>query len=144
MSWFFGKKKQQKESPVESTEDLTSTNIDNEFEKIEISPPYPVPPNTQDGTPPSSSNLYPLINKVTDYPTYPTDTTKNNQSDTIQYFNGVPFKLSKNLERNDLELEKFRVNEILSFIQRIDELNLDYDFTHEKSVIAEMNSTSDE
>ncbi|KAI4502291.1 hypothetical protein M0802_002973 [Mischocyttarus mexicanus] len=146
MSWFFGKKKHQKESPIESTEDLTTTTIENEFENIE-KPTYPTPTNTQDGTPYPGGGLYPFISGVSTYPTLPTDSIKNNQQgDTQHYLSGVPFKLCKHLEsntNNDFEIERLRANEILSFIQRIEEQNLDYDFSHEKSVISEMDSTSE-
>ncbi|XP_035722092.1 uncharacterized protein LOC118441591 [Vespa mandarinia] len=146
MSWFFGKKKHQKESPVESTEDLTSTSIENEFENIERQM-YPVPQNSQDGIPYPGGGLYPVINDASTYPTLPTNSTKQNQQGDMQhYLSGVPFKLCKQLESNmnDFEIDRLRANEILSFIQRIEEQNLDYDFSHEKSVITEMNSTNDE
>ncbi|KAF7400807.1 hypothetical protein HZH66_005991 [Vespula vulgaris] len=147
MSWFFGKKKHHKESPVESTEDLSSSNIENEFVNVERQA-YPVPQNSQDGTPYPGGGLYPLISGASTYPTLPTDSTKQNQQgDTQHYLNGVPFKLCKQLENNmnnDFEIDRLRANEILSFIQRIEEQNLDYDFSHEKSVISEMNSTNDE
>lgn len=147
MSWFFGKKKHQKESPVESTEDLTSTTIENEFENVEKKM-YPVPQNSQDGTPYPGGSLYPLISGASTYPTLPTDPAKQNQQgDTQHYLSGVPFKLCKQLEsnmNNDFEIDRLRANEILSFIQRIEKQNLDYDFSHEKSVITEMNSTNDD
>ncbi|KAK2584194.1 hypothetical protein KPH14_006619 [Odynerus spinipes] len=131
MSWFFGKKKHHKESLAESFEDLTT-----------------IPPNIPEETPQPSTGLYPLISGVPTYPIPSTDLPKQNQQADVQhYLNGVPFKLCKQLENNmnnDFEIDRLRVNEIMSFINRIEEQNFDYEFSLEKSVISEMNSANDE
>lgn len=129
MSWIFGKKKS-KESPVDVDRTVCQT-----------------PPIAQDGTPYPSS-LYPFIGGTPTYPSPSSDLTKQSQQPDVQhYLSRVPFKLSKQLEsnmNNDFEIDRLRVNEILSFVQRIEEQNFDYDFSLEKSVITEMNSTNDE
>lgn len=140
MSWFF-KKKHPKPSTSDSYEDLTIAAQEENF---------PTSSNIQDGLPYPNSGLYPFIGDVptSESQKLPTDSSKQNQqADTQHYLNDVPFKLCGQLNNNlnnDFELDILRVNEILSFIQRIEEQNFDYDFSLEKSVISEMDSANDE
>jgi len=41
---------------------------------------------------------------------------------------------------NDLEIDGLRINEITSFIERLENQNYNYDFSLEMGVIAEMDS----
>ncbi|XP_017792991.1 PREDICTED: uncharacterized protein LOC108574856, partial [Habropoda laboriosa] len=70
-----------------------------------------------------------------------------NQGDTAHYLNGIPFKLCKQLEynmNNDSEIDKLRISEILSFIEKIEGKSYDYSFSLEKDIVAEMNSKTDD
>ncbi|XP_076169310.1 uncharacterized protein LOC143147687 [Ptiloglossa arizonensis] len=146
MSWFFGKKKYQKESPLELTkeEPILDGFV---FVKKRHAPAPPL--ETDVAAANSSSNLYPYIPPVPVYPTdAPNDSTKDhNQGDGMHYLNGVHFQLCKPLEismNNDLEIDKLRISEIMSFIEKLETQNYNYSFSLEESVVAEMNSNRNE
>lgn len=140
MSWLFGKKKHHKDSPPDSTEEEQLPEQEDGFVTVEPRP-APQPPSLP------SSGLYPYIGQVPPYRTSPNDLPKgNNQDETTHYLSGVPFKLCKRLEHSmnsDLEIDRLRISEILSFIERIEQQNYEYEFTLEQGVIAEMNSSQD-
>lgn len=150
MSWLFGRKKQQKDSPPDSTEEEANSEQGEGFVHV---PNWPasVPSNYPQGTAAyPSSNMYPQIPPVA-MPTgqaLPSDSSKDfNQGDGSHYLNGVPFKMCKRLANNmnnDLDIDKLRISEILSFVDRIENQNYDYSFSVEESVVAEMNSRTDE
>ncbi|XP_076244062.1 uncharacterized protein LOC143185179 isoform X2 [Calliopsis andreniformis] len=143
MSWLFGRKKHQKDSPPsESVEEENSSDQNEGF--VVVKGPAPVPPSVgQDASGYPSGNLYPYIPTV-----IPSDSSKDHShGDTMHYLSGVPFKLCKQLEinmNNDLVIDRLRIDEILSFVERIQSQNYDYNFSLEESVIAEMNSGSSE
>lgn len=138
MAWIFGKKKQ-KESPPETPEEEPS-QPDDEYIFIEKrNQPEPNP----NGLPP---NLYPPLN-ITPYPSMPAVPKQNSQEAQTNDLHSIPFKLSKELERSlndDLVIDKLRLDEIVSFIKRVNMKNYDYEFSLERSVIAEMDSQNDE
>ncbi|XP_025162216.1 uncharacterized protein LOC105191271 isoform X2 [Harpegnathos saltator] len=146
MSWLFGKKKH-KDSPPDSTEEEhPSGDQSDDFVVIEKRRTS-LPPNVSgEGT--SHSGLYPFIGGT---PTYPAMSTGNlpqlsQQVDVPNYLSGVPFKLCKELQsnvNNDLDIDGLRISEILSFIERLENQNYDYDFTLEESVITEMDSRNE-
>ncbi|XP_017879957.1 uncharacterized protein LOC108624879 [Ceratina calcarata] len=143
MSWWFGKKKQQKDS----TEEEQPSEPNNGF--VHVYHPGPVPPNvSQTPTGYPTGNLYPHVPPVDEFgqPVFP-DSSKNfNQGDNVHYLHGVPFKLCKQLENSlndDFEIEKLKISEIVSLLQRIEDENYDYTFSLEDSVVAEMNCTND-
>lgn len=55
------------------------------------------------------------------------------------YLQGVPFKLSPELEDqgNSQEITRFQVDEILSYIKRIESSNVEYGFGLEKEVLTQ-------
>lgn len=142
MSWFFGRKKHQKDSPTDSAEEEHSSGQTDDYVLVNEWP-NPMPPNVTARTG-SGSNLYPSVPPVSDYGGSLTDDLKEfNQGEHAHYLAGVPFKLCKRLDtnlNNDLELDKLRISEMLSFIERIRNQNYDYSFSVEESVVAEMNS----
>lgn len=150
MSWLFGKKKH-KDSPPESRdeqEQQTSADSGDDFIVIERRRTS-LPPNVGGQGTPYPSGLYPLIGGTPMNPTMSTgDLPKlSQQADAPHYLSGVPFKLCKHLEsnmNNDLEIDGLRISEILSFIERLENQNYDYDFSLETGVITEMNSRTDE
>lgn len=146
MSWFFGKKKH-KESPPDTTEEEQAAEAVDDFIMIEKRRTS-LPPNVGSENAPLPSGLYPFIGGT---PTCPAMSTGNlpklsQQMDAPHYLSGVPFKLSKQLEsmNNDFEIDSLRINEIMSYIERLENQNYDYDFSLEESVITEMNSRNDE
>ncbi|XP_053982782.1 uncharacterized protein LOC128878525 isoform X1 [Hylaeus volcanicus] len=148
MAWLFGKKKYQKDLPPESVEEEQSSDNPEGFVFIKKRPAPPPPVTASDAPVYPGNNLYPSIPPVPIYSsTLPIDSTKDhNHGDGTHYLNGVPFKMSKQLEssmNNDLEIDRLRISEILSFIEKIQNQNYKYDFTVEEGVIAEMNSTNE-
>ncbi|XP_011255701.1 uncharacterized protein LOC105250971 isoform X1 [Camponotus floridanus] len=152
MSWLFGKKKH-KDSPPESREEQeqeqqTSANSGDDFVVIERRRTS-LPPNVDGPSTPYPSGLYPFIGGTPMYPTMSADNLPklSQQVDAPHYLSGVPFKLCKHLEsnmNNDLEIDDLRISEILSFIERLENQNYDYDFSLETGVITEMASRTDE
>ncbi|XP_033219276.1 uncharacterized protein LOC117174344 isoform X2 [Belonocnema kinseyi] len=141
MSWFFGKKKHQKDSPPSSPEETPQGRGD-EFIFIERKNPEPNPGDI--GA--RSSGLYPSISGL---PYYPPMSAQNlpqiPQPDNFNYLNCIPFKYGEDLEKsihNDMDIDRLRVNEIMSFIERIQKEDTGYGFQVEKSVIAEMDSAN--
>ncbi|CAL1684985.1 unnamed protein product [Lasius platythorax] len=150
MSWLFGKKKH-KDSPPESRdeqEQQSSADSGDDFIVIERRRTS-LPPNVGEPGAPYPTGLYPLIGGT---PMNPTMSAGNlpklsQQADAPHYLSGVPFKLCKHLEsnmNNDLEIDGLRISEILSFVERLENQNYDYDFSLETGVITEMNSRTDE
>ncbi|KAG7198837.1 hypothetical protein KM043_001805 [Ampulex compressa] len=151
MSWLFGKKKHQKDSPSEvMEEELSSTTREDGFISIERrNPRSPSNPTVGECSPYPEGGLYPFMGGMPTYPAVaPADSPKQHQQgDALHYLSGVPFKLCKRLEmfmEDDLEVDKLRVAEILSFIERLENQKYDYEFSVEESVVAEMNSGSGE
>jgi len=150
MSWLFGKKKH-KDSPPESRdeqEERPSANSADDFIVIERRRTS-LPPNVSDQGTPYPSGLYPFIGGT---PLNPTMSVGNlpkltQQVDAPHYLSDVPFKLCKQLDsnmNNDMEIDGLRISEIMSFIERLENQNYDYDFSLEMGVITEFNSrTSD-
>lgn len=139
-SWLFGKKKHKESTPDSPEEEPTQP--DDEYIFIEKrNQPEPNP----NGFP---SNLYPSL--VTPYPSVPVPpmiSKQTSQDSQTNDLNNIPFKLSKELERSlndDLVIDKLRLDEIVSFIKRVNMKNYDYEFSLERSVIAEMNSQNEE
>lgn len=152
MSWLFGKKKH-KDSPPDSREEQeeqASANQADDFVIVEKRRTS-LPPNVGEGGQgtPYPSGLYPFIGGT---PMNPAMSTGNlpklsQQVDAPHYLSGVPFKLCRQLEsnmNNDLEIDGLRINEILSFVERLENQNYDYDFSLETGVIAEMDSRNNE
>ncbi|XP_012224978.1 uncharacterized protein [Linepithema humile] len=152
MSWLFGKKKH-KDSPPDSRdeqEEQASTSQADDFVVIEKRRTS-LPPNVGEsgqGTP-YPSGLYPFIGGT---PMNPAMSAGNlpklsQQVDAPHYLSGVPFKLCRQLEsnmNNDLEIDGLRINEILSFVERLENQNYDYDFSLETGVITEIDSRNNE
>ncbi|OAD55106.1 hypothetical protein WN48_05581 [Eufriesea mexicana] len=145
MSWFFGRRKQQKQSPPYSTEEKQTSEQDDGIVFVEKWPEM-VPTNKPyDTVPYPSGNIYPCVPEFEHV--LPAGSSKDiNQGENTHYLNGVPFKLCRRLEinmNNDFEIDKLRISEILSFIERIKDQNYDYSFSVEESIIAEMNCITD-
>lgn len=146
MSWFFGRRKQQKQSPPYSTEEKQTSEQDDGIVFVEKWPET-IPTNKPyDTAPYPSGNIYPYVGEFEQV--LPPSSSKDiNQAENAHYLNGVPFKLCKRLEinaNNDFEIDKLRISEILSFIERIENQNYDYSFSVGEGVITEMNSRNDE
>lgn len=150
MSWLFGKKKH-KDSPPESRDEQEASAIQaDDFVVIEKRRTS-LPPNVGEGGQgtPYPSGLYPFIGGT---PMNPAMSAGNlpklsQQVDAPHYLSGVPFKLCKQLEsnvNNDLEIDGLRINEILSFVERLENQNYDYDFSLETGVITEIDSRNSE
>lgn len=153
MSWFFGRKKQHKDSPPDSTEEDQPSSQNDGFEMFPSWSAATPTNKGHDGTwvPYPSGNLYPYVPAVSEFgqPLPPDDSSKDfNQGENApHYLNGVPFKLCKRLEisaNNDFEIDQLRIGEILSFIGRIENQNYDYSFSLEEGIMAEMNSRNDQ
>ena len=134
MSWFFGKKKHHKESPPDSPEE-TSTSANDDYIIIEKHA-NPMSPTSWS----SSGGLYPDLGNgsagPTTVPSTPTQPQLNSVADNVNYLQGVPFKLNKIFD-NDFEIDRLRVDEIMSFVLRIKNEDYDYDFSLERSTIIE-------
>lgn len=143
MSWLFGRKKHQKESPTDSAEEELQTDQNEGFVHVKKAP-APPPPVQGSGSSQANAGLYPDLDGTGTYPTNPQASLNNRSNqEAPHYLSGVPFKLCRQLERDindDLEIDKLRIGEIVSFIDRIDGQNFDYTFELEQSVIAEMES----
>lgn len=143
MSWLFGKKK--RDSPPSSPE----SGQGDEFIFVERKGNQPPGPGSNEGSEGPPPNIYPNINNIPQYPpSIATDLPKQNIEPIQNILNGLPFKLCKQLVHNlndDIEIDRHRVNEILSYILRMDNGDdIMYDFGLEKSVITEMESTDSE
>lgn len=144
MSWFFGKKKH-KDSPSDYTEEEHPSGDQSDDFVVVEKRRTSLPPNVGGEGTSHSGRLYPLIGGT---PTYPAMSTGNlpklsQQMEAPHYLSGVPFKLCKELQSNmnqDLDIDGLRISEILSFIERLENQNYDYDFTLEEGVITEMDS----
>lgn len=147
MSWLFGRKKPQKESPPESSteEEQQDPNDGYIFVERKVRRPAPPPPS-EEGTPYPSSGLYPGLDGAGNFRVNPTTSgDEESNQDPPHYLSGVPFKLCKQLEReivDDLEIDRLQIGEILAFIKRLNSRNNEYPFELEQSVITEMNSTT--
>ncbi|XP_051153144.1 uncharacterized protein LOC127276621 isoform X2 [Leptopilina boulardi] len=144
MSWFFGKKKHQKDSPPDTPEEAIPVEQGDDFIFIERRNPGG---NIGENDARGGNNLYPSISGLPYYP--PLQQNKIQQNPQVDnqnnYINGIPFKYSKDFERsilNDMDIDRLRVNEILSYIERIQNEDTEYSFQVEKSVIAEMDCAS--
>ncbi|CAK9798604.1 hypothetical protein ANTQUA_LOCUS1655 [Anthophora quadrimaculata] len=142
MSWIFGRKKQQKDTLPDSTEEDQSLEQSDEFVHV---PRWPGTNTGQETATYPSGNLYPYVPPVPELGQLSSgDSSKDlNQGDTAHYLNGVPFKLCKQLEynmNNDSEIDNLRISEILSFIEKIEDQSYDYSFSLEESIVAEMSS----
>lgn len=151
MSWLFGRKKQHKDSPSDSTEEEQVSNQSDDYEFVPNWTSSIQGNRSHDTTSTyPSGNLYPsYIPPVPEFrQVVPTDSSKDfNQGESTHYLNGVPFKLCKYLEinaSNDFEIDQLRISEILSFIETIRNQNYDYNFALEESIVAEMNSRNNE
>ncbi|XP_028044712.1 uncharacterized protein LOC105836784 isoform X3 [Monomorium pharaonis] len=145
MSWLFGKKKH-KDSPPESRDEQEQPPGDpgDDFIVIEKRRTS-LPSNVGDHGTPYPSGLYPFIGGTSINPTISAGNLPKltQQMDAPHYLSGVPFKLCKQLQsnmNNDLEIDGLRISEIMSFIERLENQNYDYDFSLETGVIAEMDS----
>ena len=142
MSWFFGKKKHHRDSPPESPEE-ESAPADEGFIFIEK--------RNQPG-PNDTPSLYPSLTNITPYPAMPQIPPaqvpkQNSQEGPCNDLSCIPFKLCRDLERNmneDLVIDKLRLKEIESFINRINVESYEYDFSGERSVIAEIDSQNEQ
>ncbi|XP_011874050.1 PREDICTED: uncharacterized protein LOC105565446 isoform X2 [Vollenhovia emeryi] len=150
MSWLFGKKKH-RDSPPESRdeqEERPPADPGDDFIVIERRRTS-LPPNVGDQGAPYPGGLYPFIGGT---PLNPTMSVGNlpklaQQVDAPHYLSGVPFKLCKQLQsnmNNDLEIDGLRISEIMSFVERLEDQNYDYDFSLETGVITEMDSRTDD
>lgn len=149
MSWLFGKKEHPKHPLPEPVEEDISMDQCEGYEFVRKRPAPQPPPATQDATVYPSGNLYPYVPSVPDYSNASSTylSKDHSQEEAAHYLSGIPFKLCKQLEismNNDAETDRLRINEILSFVDRIDSRSYDYSFSVEESVIAEMNSRSNE
>ncbi|XP_011056773.1 PREDICTED: uncharacterized protein LOC105147456 [Acromyrmex echinatior] len=145
MSWLFGKKKH-KDSPPErdEQEEQPATDLGDEFIVIERRRPS-LPPNVGDHNTFYPNRLYPFIDGTAMNPTISDGNLPKltQQLDAPHYLSDVPFKLCKQLQSNmnsDLEIDSLRISEIMSFIERLENQNYNYDFSLETGVITEMDS----
>ncbi|XP_076223229.1 uncharacterized protein LOC143174470 [Nomia melanderi] len=147
MSWLFGWKKHQKGSPQESTEETKGSDRNEDYVFVDDAPAsLPTHPYARNAPGYPTENLYPLVPPVSEYSSLSIDTASN-QGESSRYLNDIPFKLCKQLEiieNNDFEVDRLRVGEILSFIERIENDDYSYNFSVEESVVAEMNSGNDQ
>ncbi|XP_076375157.1 uncharacterized protein LOC143258843 [Megalopta genalis] len=145
MAWLFSWKKNQKVEPAEDT----GTEEDNaEYVFVEKKRQAPLPPSQSDQSGPGypTGNLYPYIPPGSEFSSMTIDPTVN-QGESTRFLNDIPFKLCKRLEiqkNNDLEIDRLRINEIVSFIERIESNDYNYSFSVEEGVTAEMNSINDQ
>ncbi|XP_044001978.1 uncharacterized protein LOC122848165 [Aphidius gifuensis] len=153
MSWLFGKKKQ-KESPTDSAEETTSVGPSQPDDYIIIekqgNPFAPMNPASGSVSSSSGNSLYPYLNDGSmNYPSVPSTipqqiNNNNNQIEQQNYLTGVPFKLSKQFDDDqNNEIERLKIDEIISYYSRVNVDNFNYDFGLEESVINELESTTD-
>ena len=147
MSWFFGKKKQHRESPPETPQEHTPSD-DNFIFVEQNNQPSSNPGNLYPSLNNDVSNFH-ISNPVAPYPMMPNQLVvkQSSQDGHTSYMGGVPFKFCRELERSmneDLVIDKLRLNEIHSFIERINVQHYNYSFNTERSVISEMNSQNEE
>ncbi|XP_020299865.1 uncharacterized protein LOC109863755 [Pseudomyrmex gracilis] len=149
MSWLFGRKKHKDSPPSsrdEQEEQLTSDLKDDFLVVEKRSSSLPSEVGNQDTSYPSG--LYPFIGGTPMNPAL-SDLNlpkRSQQVDVPHYLSGVPFKLCKQLEsklNDNLEIDGLRINEILSFVERLENQNYDYDFSLEANVIRELSSIAD-
>lgn len=153
MSWFFGKKKN-KESPTESTEEISSPSSQNDDYIIieKQANPFAPGPEASGNIPSGSGGLYPTLggDRGVNLPIVPplpgsrssALADQNTLGDTQAYLSVIPFELNKELDR-DIELDRLRVDEIANFITRIMSQDYQYDFSVEKGVINEMDAATE-
>ncbi|KYN01845.1 PREDICTED: uncharacterized protein LOC108774759 [Cyphomyrmex costatus] len=144
MSWLFGKKKH-KDSPPERDEQEERHTTDLRDDFIVIERRTSLPSNIGDQNTPYPNRLYPLLDGTSMNPTVSADNLPKltQQLDASHYLSDVPFKLCKQLQSNmnsDLEIDSLRISEIMSFIERLENQNYNYDFSLETGVITEMDS----
>lgn len=136
MSWFFGKKKN-KDNHSDSSEEEQPQNKGDEFIFVE----------KQENTGPSDP-LYPILPRVPYPPPGGTSagtqpSTDSSHAEHFNYLNSVPFKFSKELQNsisNDFEMELLRIDEILSFVERIQGQEYEYNFAIENEVSNEFSA----
>ncbi|XP_011496683.1 PREDICTED: uncharacterized protein LOC105361269 [Ceratosolen solmsi marchali] len=135
MSWFFGKKKHHRETPL-SPEDETRQSHEG-FVFVKQNQPGS---NYNE----RSSNLYPSLSNITPYPPTQTPFVKEGlQENNINDLSNIPFKFCKELERSineDSVIDQLRLDEIAKFFKKVNKADYDYEFSLEQSVIDEMNS----
>ncbi|XP_078046165.1 uncharacterized protein LOC144474777 [Augochlora pura] len=142
MAWLFPWKKNQK------VEDNGTEEDDGEYIFVEKKRQAPLPPPQPDQSGPGypTGSLYPYIPPVAEYSSMTIDPAAN-QGESTRFINDIPFKLCKRLNvliNNDFEIDRLRINEILTFIQRIESNDYSYSFSVEEGVTAEMNSMNDQ
>lgn len=153
MSWLFGKKKQ-KESPTDPTEETSSVGPSQSDDYVIIerrgNPLAPINPVSGNVSSPSGNSLYPYLNDGSiNYPSVPSTIPQqinntNNQIEQQNYLTGVPFELSKQFgDDRDNEIERLKIDEIISYYSRVNVDSYNYDFGLEESVINELESTTD-
>ncbi|XP_076291557.1 uncharacterized protein LOC143214410 [Lasioglossum baleicum] len=146
MSWLFGWKKNQKGYPSEAGEDGKPSDESDEYIIIEkkLAPQPPQPGQSGPGYP--TGSMYPYIPPVSEFSSMTVDPAAS-QGESTRFLNDIPFKLCKRLEilkNNDFEIDRLRIGEILSFIERIESSDYSYSFSLEEDVKAEMNNLSDQ
>lgn len=109
------------------------------------SSPEPIP--GPDASPPESDNFVMVDNRPVNpqpqtglYPLFDATSNFHNESQTqpVHYLQGVPFKLSPDLSEGDAtEAFQVRVDEILAKLSRWNSVEEDYDFTLERSLVAQ-------
>ncbi|KAJ8683065.1 hypothetical protein QAD02_018857 [Eretmocerus hayati] len=133
---FFGKKKN-RESPPSSPEEGTPPSDDN---FVFIEKRGQTGPDSENKTP----SLYPSLTNIDAYPSVPIPAVRQISQDShTSDLSTIQFKLCRELQRSmndDLVIDKLRLDEIVSFMRRINQRDYEYEFTVERSVIAEMNS----
>jgi len=135
MSWFFGKKKHHRESPPDTPEETVPSQAEDYI--IVEKQDNPLSPTSGMG-----GGLYPYLGDGPAVPApYPPIAGQHNvlPGESQNYLHGVPFKLSKSFD-NDFEIDRLKIDEILSFVIGVKNEDYDYDFSLESSVINEMES----
>ncbi|XP_076648460.1 uncharacterized protein LOC143356551 [Halictus rubicundus] len=147
MSWLFGWKKNQKGYASEAGEDEKPSNEgegDYIFVEKRLAPQPPQPGQSGPGYP--TGSLYPCIPPISEYSSMTIDSATS-QGESTRFLNDIPFKLCKRLEiikNNDFEIDRLRIGEIMSLIERIESSDYSYSFSLEEDVKAEMNSAGDQ
>ncbi|XP_014236644.1 uncharacterized protein LOC106658949 isoform X1 [Trichogramma pretiosum] len=149
MSWLFGKKKHHRDSPTETPTESEPPSDDYIFvERRQQDPPPNVTPYP--GMYPSLHNIgnqpatsYSLPNQVAGHHV-PKQASVDNPAGDIS---NIPFRFCRELERNmneDLIIDKLRLDEIESFIKRINIKDYEYTFSLERDIISELDSQNEE